>query len=68
MFLNVGIGLICHPRRARATPENITAPTTDPRETFDQIRETARVLLPGVKMRRSLFWRSTAVWVAPAVG
>ena len=67
VFLNAGIGAIRHPRRARATPENMTAPTTEPLETFEQIRETARVLLPGVKMRRSLLWRYTAVWVAPAV-
>lgn len=66
VFLNAAIGAIRHPRRARVTPEHMTAPTTEPIETFEQIRDIARVRLPGVRMRRSLFWRYTAVWVAPA--
>jgi hypothetical protein len=66
VFLNAGIGAIRHPRRARATRENMTAPTAEPLETFEQIREAAQAVLPGVRMRRSLFWRYTAVWEAPA--
>ena len=65
VFLNAGIGAIRHPRRAHATPPNMMAPTAQPLETFEQIRETARAVVPGVKMRRALFWRYTAVWEAP---
>lgn len=65
VFLNAGIGAIRHPRRAHATPPNMMAPTAQPLETFEQIRETARAVLPGVKMRRALFWRYTVVWEAP---
>lgn len=65
VFLNAAIGAIRHPRPVHKAPENMTAPTAEPHETFEQIRETARTVCPGVKMRRSLFWRYTAVWVAP---
>jgi len=34
---------------------------------YKQIKAVAPEVLPGVKMRRSLFWRYTAVWIAPAV-
>lgn len=37
VFLNAGIGAIRHPHRARATPENMAAPTAEPLETFEQI-------------------------------
>jgi 2-polyprenyl-3-methyl-5-hydroxy-6-metoxy-1,4-benzoquinol methylase len=65
MFLNPVVGAIRHPRRAVATPERMTAPTLDPRETFEQVAAAAQQALPGVKMRRGLFWRYTAVWIAP---
>lgn len=41
----------------------MTAPTSEPTETFEQIASIAREMLPGVKIRRGLFWRYTAVWV-----
>ncbi|MHA7984844.1 class I SAM-dependent methyltransferase [Rathayibacter sp. CAU 1779] len=65
VFLNPLIGAVRHPRRARETPENMTAPTAEPQETFEQIVDAARAVIPSVKIRRSLFWRYTAVWVAP---
>ncbi|WP_179604738.1 class I SAM-dependent methyltransferase [Leifsonia shinshuensis] len=68
VFLNAAVGAVRHPRRAVAEPENMTAPTAEPLETFEQIEAVARDVLPGVKMRRRLFWRYTAVWVAPAAG
>lgn len=70
MVLNPVIGVIRHPRRAHATPESMTAPTQDPSQTFEQIEAAAHHALPGVKIRRGLFWRYTAVWIAPnlAVG
>lgn len=63
MLLNPLIGLIRHPRHAQAIPENMMAPTSEPTETFEQIASIAREMLPGVKIRRGLFWRYTAVWV-----
>lgn len=66
VLLNPVIGLIRHPRHARAIPESMTAPTSEPAETFDQIATIAREMLPGVRMRRGLFWRYTAVWIKGA--
>ncbi|MEW1963294.1 class I SAM-dependent methyltransferase [Microbacterium sp. NPDC077644] len=63
MLLNPVIGAIRHPRRAHTAPENMTAPTREPSETFEQIASVASEILPGVRMRRGLFWRYTAVWV-----
>ncbi|MCL2796359.1 MAG: class I SAM-dependent methyltransferase [Microbacteriaceae bacterium] len=65
MLLNPVIGAIRHPRPTRARPEGMSAPTAEPRETFDEVAAVARRVLPGVRCRRSLFWRYTAVWVAP---
>jgi SAM-dependent methyltransferase len=65
MILNPVIGVIRHPRRARVIPENMTAPTSEPCETFEQIAAVENELLPGAVVRRRLFWRYTAVWAAP---
>ncbi|MCC2030108.1 hypothetical protein KEC56_11380 [Microbacterium sp. YMB-B2] len=43
--------------------ESMTAPAREPSETSDQIASVASEILPGVRMRRGLFWRYTAVWV-----
>ena len=61
--LNPVIGAIRHPRRAQTVPEGMTALTREPSETFDQIASVASEILPGVRMRRGLLWRYTAVWV-----
>jgi SAM-dependent methyltransferase len=65
MILNPIVGAIRHPRRAHAYPVNMTTPTAEACETFDEIAREMRHQLPGVKLRRSLFWRYTAVWTAP---
>jgi len=65
LALNPVMGLLRHRRRADARPQNMQAPTADPAESFDEIRDVARQVLPGVRMRRRLFWRYTASWVAP---
>lgn len=65
LLMNPLIGLMLHPRRASALPQNMTAPTTDPPDSYMQIRGALHALLPGVKVRRCLFWRYTAVWLAP---
>jgi len=63
MLLNPAIGAIRHPRRAQTVPESMTAPALEPSETFEQIASVASAVLSGVRMRRGLFWRYTAVWV-----
>jgi len=67
VLLNAGIGVVLHPHRAVVPPENMTAPTTMPSLTFEEIHAVASRVLPGFRMRRSLFWRYRAVWTAPPV-
>lgn len=65
LLLNPIVGAIRHPRRATTIPEDMTAPTREPEDTYQEIAQAARQVLPGVRMHRGLFWRYTAVWVAP---
>lgn len=59
------VGLLLHPRRATRIPECMTAPTAKATDSFERIRDALVSSLPGVRIRRGLFWRYTAVWVAP---
>ncbi|MDR2997425.1 MAG: class I SAM-dependent methyltransferase [Microbacterium sp.] len=65
LVLNPIIGFVRHPRRASAPPAAMRAPTVEPGETFDEIRSVLVEELPGARMRRRLFWRYTAQWIAP---
>ena len=65
-LLNPIVGLLRHPTRATRPPQHMRAPIAEPILSFDEIRSIARSILPGIQMRRRLFWRYTAVWVAPA--
>lgn len=65
LALNPVVGLVKHPRTATALPPHMTCPTREPQEPFEQIAATMRSLLPGVHVRRGLFWRCVAVWTAP---
>lgn len=65
LLLNPVVGLMRHPARATSPPAHMRAPTADASQTFDEIRSIARGVLPGIRMRRRLFWRYTAVWTAP---
>lgn len=65
LLLNPLVGLVVHPRRASTFPANMTAPVATPTDSYEEIRDALRAALPGVKVRRGLFWRYTAVWVAP---
>lgn len=65
LLLNPLVGLVVHPRRASTFPVNMTAPVATPTDSYDQIRDALRAALPGVSVHRGLFWRYTAVWVAP---
>ncbi|MDH6138387.1 2-polyprenyl-3-methyl-5-hydroxy-6-metoxy-1,4-benzoquinol methylase [Kitasatospora sp. GP30] len=49
-------------RRATSRPVAMTARTRPATMTFPEIRREARRLLPGVRLRRRLFWRYTMVW------
>lgn len=65
VLLNPLIGLIRHPARAAVPPTHLQAPTAAPALTFEDIRAVATDVLPGIRMRRRLFWRYTATWTAP---
>jgi SAM-dependent methyltransferase len=65
LVLNPFVGVIRHPARATSPPVHMQAPVTDPQDSFDEIFAVAREILPGIRMRRRLFWRYTASWVAP---
>lgn len=64
VLLNPIVGLIRHPARATQTPAHMTAPTAEAEDSFDEIRAIAETILPGIRMRRRLFWRYTAHWTA----
>jgi len=44
---------------------NSGAPVKDPDMTWDQVRATAKTLLPGVRYRRHLLWRYSLLWSKP---
>lgn len=64
LVINPIIGLVRHPRRAARQPENMAAPTVPATDSYRQIREALHAALPGVKVRRGLFWRYIATWHA----
>jgi SAM-dependent methyltransferase len=65
LLLNPLIGLIRHPRRVDALPDNMNAPAVPASDSYREIRDALRAALPGVRVRRGLFWRYTATWRAP---
>ena len=65
VILNPVVGMMKHPRRAEAMPPGMTAPTAPASDSYFEIRDVLRELLPGVRMRRGLFWRYRAVWRDP---
>ena len=64
LVLNPIIGLVRHPRRAARLPANMAAPAVPATDSYRQIREVLHAALPGVKVRRGLFWRYIATWHA----
>lgn len=66
---NPVMGLIKHPRAAllsqRGPDRQPVAPVRDPVTTFAEIRSAARAHLPGVTVRRRLFFRYTLRWDKP---
>jgi SAM-dependent methyltransferase len=65
LLLNPLIGLALHPTPAARPPAHMRSPIHAPTETFAEIAVAAKRELPGVTLRRRLFWRYTAVWTAP---
>jgi SAM-dependent methyltransferase len=65
LILNPIVGVVVHPRRARETPPQMTAPTATATETFEEIALTTNRVLPVARLRRALFWRYTLSWTAP---
>jgi len=45
----------------------VGAPVQDPRETLREIRSACHALLPGVSLRRQLFFRYSLIWRKPSV-
>ncbi|MGC4942620.1 class I SAM-dependent methyltransferase [Kribbella sp. DT2] len=64
LILNPVVGVVVHPRRARETPQQMTAPVAMAAESFEEIARTAERVLPGAQLRRALFWRYTLAWTA----
>lgn len=66
---NPVMGMIKHPRRALPSPRGPDGqpvmPVKDPGTTFAEIRTAARAHLPGVAVRRRVFFRYTLRWDKP---
>lgn len=62
--LNLLMGLIKNRGRTAARPVAMTAPTRPAQTGFAELAREARRILPGVRLRRRLFWRYTLVWRA----
>ncbi|MGW1411236.1 class I SAM-dependent methyltransferase [Streptomyces sp. NPDC002403] len=60
--LNVAMAWIKNKGRRAPRPDSMTAPTRPATMSFADIAREARRVLPGVRLRRRLFWRYTLVW------
>ena len=60
--LNAAMGWLKNKGRRSRRPVSMTAPTRPADMTFQELAREARELLPGVRLRRRLFWRYTLVW------
>ncbi|MCK9823589.1 class I SAM-dependent methyltransferase [Nocardioides cavernae] len=65
MVTNPVIGFVKHPWPAREAPAPPPFPVADPTLTFDQLRDLARAVMPGARMRHHLGFRHTLEWTAP---
>jgi hypothetical protein len=66
---NPVMGMIKHPRAVRRPDRPLAGqpvvPVKDPATTLAEIKTTARARLPGVAVRRRLFFRYTLRWDKP---
>ncbi|MFJ4537326.1 class I SAM-dependent methyltransferase [Streptomyces tibetensis] len=60
--LNIVMALLKNRGRTAPRPVSMTARTRPADLTFTEIVREARAVLPGVRLRRRLFWRYTLVW------
>ncbi|MEU3090421.1 class I SAM-dependent methyltransferase [Streptomyces massasporeus] len=60
--LNIVMALLKNRGRTTPRPVSMTARTRPADLTFTEIVREARAVLPGVRLRRRLFWRYTLVW------
>lgn len=65
LALNPLVGIVLHPSRATQPMPQMQAPTTTATDSLDDIQRIAQEVLPGIRLRRRLFWRYTATWVSP---
>ncbi|GAA1708873.1 class I SAM-dependent methyltransferase [Isoptericola hypogeus] len=69
-FLNPVVGLVKHPHPVtpddRPTDDGPLVPVRDPRETYGEVEDAARRVLPGSRFRRRLFFRYTLEWTRPS--
>jgi len=52
-------------RRLRRPYTTVTAPILDPEETYAELRDVARRVLPGVRFRRHTLFRYSLIWTKP---
>ncbi|MEL7977092.1 class I SAM-dependent methyltransferase [Isoptericola sp. F-RaC21] len=70
-FLNPVVGMIKHPRVVRAAADDDLADDAPPvpmrsaDESYGEVRDTARRVLPGARFRQRLFFRYTLEWTRP---
>ncbi|MFE9401701.1 class I SAM-dependent methyltransferase [Streptomyces sp. NPDC006530] len=62
LVMNVAMAWLKNRGRRAPRPASMTAPTRPATMTFADIADEARTVLPGVRLRRRLFWRYTLVW------
>ncbi|MEU5810581.1 class I SAM-dependent methyltransferase [Streptomyces sp. HUAS TT3] len=62
---NAAMGWLKNRGRRGPRPVAMTAPTRAPELAFTDIVREAQAVLPGVRLRRRLFWRYTLVWRHP---
>lgn len=60
--MNVAMAWVKNGGRKAPRPASMTAPTRPATMSFADIVRDARRVLPGVRLRRRLFWRYTLVW------
>ncbi|MCX4488802.1 class I SAM-dependent methyltransferase [Streptomyces anulatus] len=59
---NIAMAWIKNKGRRSSRPVAMTAPTRPATTPFPDIVRDARLVLPGARLRRRLFWRYTLVW------
>jgi SAM-dependent methyltransferase len=64
LLLNPLVGMVKHPRAETGPAPAPDVPIRDPEDDFAEVRSVAERILPGVRVRRRLFFRYTLRWDA----